>query len=262
MFRTMDNFKELWNKDQITETPEISLEKQQQIRLPLEKIRANMKREYKFTIFSFPLLFLLLFFFDGFYQISIFLMLMGLAVLITVYYFSKFRVFYKKINTQGLDTYHNLLNLRYELVLNSELYKSYYLCFVPLAFSAYVLFFSVEQNLYEIGKIFLSMIFGVVFVYFYGKIWLKEMYGKYILEISELVNQMNDQQDDFQYDRATVKMEKYFSFFENTQPSFVEKFGKAGKVLHIIFWIFVFFVALFILGFIVGFFGVMFNNNF
>ncbi|MDO4764374.1 MAG: hypothetical protein Q4A00_08360 [Flavobacteriaceae bacterium] len=147
-------------------------------------------------------------------------------------------------------------------MLNTELYKSYYLCLVPLVFSAYVLFFFVEQNFQEVAKIFGSMLFFTILFYFYGKTMLKNKYGKYILEISELVNQMNNHQDDFQYDRATVKMEKYFSFFENTQPSFVEKFGKSGKVLHIIFWIFMLFVVLFILGFIVGFFGVMFNNNF
>ncbi|GIM52280.1 hypothetical protein CAPN004_13100 [Capnocytophaga cynodegmi] len=258
----MDNLRELWNKDEITETPEISLEKQQQIRLPLEKIRANMRKEYKWSIVSIPFIFILLYFLEGFYKISIFLMLMGLGILITAYYFSKFRAFYRKINTQSLNTYHNLLNLRYELVLNSELYKSYYLCIVPLMFSGYILFFFVEQNVYEVGKIFISVLFCIIFAYFYGKTWLKEMYGKYILEISELVNQMNDHKDDFQYDRATIKMEKYFSFFEKSQPFFIRKFGETGKVLHIIFWIFIFFVVLFILEFIVGFFGAMFNKNF
>ncbi|MDO4764373.1 MAG: hypothetical protein Q4A00_08355 [Flavobacteriaceae bacterium] len=92
----MDNFKELWNKDKIGETPEISLEKQQEIRLPLEKIRANMKKEYKWTILSFPFLFIFLFFLEGMYKISVFLMLVGIGILITAYYFSKFRVFYKK----------------------------------------------------------------------------------------------------------------------------------------------------------------------
>ncbi|MDO4727481.1 MAG: hypothetical protein Q4B43_00600 [Bacteroidota bacterium] len=248
----MENFKELWNKDEITETPEISLEKQQKIRLPLEKIRANMKKEYQFTIIGFPCLLLFLFFLDGMYQISIFLMLIGLGIAITAYYFSKFRVFYKKINMQSLDTYHNLLDLRYELVLNSELYKSYYLCLVPLMFSGYIVFFFMGQNITEIVKILISTLFVSIFIYFYGKTWLKTMYGKYIVEISELLNQMNGKHDDFQYDRATIKMEKYFSFFENTQPFFVQKFGKFGKILHILFWLLVFFVAVFIVGFVIG----------
>ncbi|MDO5105989.1 hypothetical protein [Capnocytophaga sp.] len=258
----MENFKELWKKDEITETPEISLEKQQKIRLPLEKIRANMKKEYQFTVVCFPFLLLFLFFLDGMYQVSIFLMLIGLGIAITAYYFSKFRVFYKKINTQSLDTYHNLLDLRYELVLNSELYKSYYLCLVPLMFSGYIVFFFEEQNIKNIVKILISMLFVSIFIYFYGKTWLKTMYGKYIVEISELLHQMNSKHDDFQYNRATIKMEKYFSFFENTEPSFVQKFGKSGKVLHILFWLFMFFVAAFIVGLIAGFLGAMFNNNF
>lgn len=256
----MEHIKELWNKDEINETPEISVERQKQIRLPLEKIRANMKKEYKLSIITFPSIFLILFFLKGFYQMSLFLILVGLALLISAYYFMKFRMLYQKINTQSLDTYHNLLNLRYELVLNTELYKSYFLCFVPLLFCGYVLFFYTEESLLNVVSIFISTIIASVFMYLCGKIWLKEMYGKYIVQISELVSQMNNEKDDFQYDRTTIRASKYISFFEKTQPFFTKKFGRKGIILHVLFWIIIFYIAAFILGFIAGFIMVMFNN--
>lgn len=256
----MEHIKELWNKDEIYETPEISVEKQEQIRLPLEKIRANMRKEYKFTIIAFPSIFLMLFFLEGFYQVSLFLILIGLTILISAYYFTKFRMLYRKINTQSLDTYHNLLNLRYELVLNTELYKSYCLSLVPFLFCVYALFFYTKESLLNVVSVFVLTIIASISVYFYGKIWLREMYGKYIVQISELVSQMSDEKDDFQYDRTMIRISKYMPLFDKTQLFFTQKFGKKGKLLHILFLIITFYVVVFILGFMVGFLITMFNN--
>lgn len=41
----LDQLKNIWDKEEIAETPEISTEKQKQIHLPLERIRNNMRME-------------------------------------------------------------------------------------------------------------------------------------------------------------------------------------------------------------------------
>ena len=38
----LDQIKNLWNKEEVAETPEISLEQQKEIHFPLEKIRKNI----------------------------------------------------------------------------------------------------------------------------------------------------------------------------------------------------------------------------
>ena len=38
----LDQIKNLWNKEEVVETPEISLEKQKEIHFPLEQIRKNI----------------------------------------------------------------------------------------------------------------------------------------------------------------------------------------------------------------------------
>jgi len=70
-------------------------------------------------------------------QTYLLVILVFIALTITGYYYLKFYIFYKKLNTKNLNTYHNILDLRYELVLNSELYKSFNIVFVPIMLGLY-----------------------------------------------------------------------------------------------------------------------------
>ena len=50
----LDHLKNLWNKEEVSETPEISLEKQKEIHSPLEKIKSGMRMEFWMNVFYYP----------------------------------------------------------------------------------------------------------------------------------------------------------------------------------------------------------------
>ena len=134
----IENLKQVWNEEKIESIPEISLEKQKEIHTPLEMIRMNMRTEFWMNIIFFPL-WAVLFPLMGKDTKQAYLLdiLTFIAFIIIGYYYLKFYTFYKKLNTKSLDTYHNILDLRYELVLNSELYKSFNIVFVPIMLGLY-----------------------------------------------------------------------------------------------------------------------------
>lgn len=236
----LENLKNIWNTEKITETPEISTEQQQKVRLPLEKIRKNMRLEFFMSLIALPIILLsidLKYLFD--YR---FLILLFIALGITAYYYLKFYSFYKKTNTQEFGTYHNLLNLRYELVLNSELYKSYYLAFLPILLCSFMVIYPLPDSLFAL--IFLSGIvcMSVLILFISGKIWLHELYGKHIKEISNIVDSMNDEKDDFQYNRSIINLKDKLGFLTQFQQYCKKRFGKYGGLVY---------------GFVVGIVGVL-----
>ena len=46
----LQDLKNVWDKENVDATPEISLDKQKEMHLPLEKIRSNMRMEFYTTI--------------------------------------------------------------------------------------------------------------------------------------------------------------------------------------------------------------------
>ena len=121
----LDKLKDLWNKEDIQDVPEVSLQEQKEIHSPLDKIRKNMRIEFWYTILSYPLLFAwVVWYAQKIEQGNILIILLIISAGICAYYFLKFRQLYQKINTQDFSTFHKLLNLRYELVLNTELYRA------------------------------------------------------------------------------------------------------------------------------------------
>lgn len=255
----IENIKDIWAEENIDTTPEISLEKQKEIHSPLEKIRRNMKIEFWTTIISFPLLLFPIFSVKK-SQLVFVLVLFFLMILVTAYYLFKFYTLYKHINTQKFSTYHNLLNLRYELVLNTELYKSYYLSFIPFLFALILFVFPTKLG----GTIFnviliISFFWGAITMYFFGKLWLQEMYGKHIQKISELINELNDEKDDFQYNRSIIRLKNIFSFLSNIRSFLDQKFGKYSYLIYNILiycgMFILFLITSYFFGYVIGYLG-------
>lgn len=262
----LNELKDLWNKEDIQETPEVSLEKQNEIHSPLEKIRKNMRIEFWYTILSYPMLAVIIYYFaQGMEQWKMIVALLVISVAIAIYYFMKFNTLYQKINTQNFSTFHQLLNLRYELVLNTELYKSYYISYIPIIFCAYFIIYGVRDETISHFIFIMSITLAAsISMYFLGKLWLREFYGKYIIEISDLVMQLTDEKDDFVYDRKSLQSEVKFKPFMKTRNFFERKFGNSGLWYNYIFWFFLGFMVLvtlaFIAGFTLGYLGVMMSN--
>ena len=244
----LENLKQVWNEEKIESIPEISLEKQKEIHTPLEIIRKNMRAEFWISVVSFSLWAIMLpLMGKNTEQIYLLVILVFIALTITGYYYLKFYIFYKKLNTKNLNTYHNILDLRYELVLNSELYKSFYIVFIPIGLCLYTILYLHDKETNLTIFAIKSLIFGVVF-YFGGKYWLYEKYGKYIQKISKIVAEIIGEEDGFEYDRSFLKIQKEFVFLQKARNFCNEKFGKYGQIAYIIFLI----ISLLLISFLVG----------
>ena len=103
----LDKLKDLWNKEDIQDVPEVSLQEQKEIHSPLDKIRKNMRIEFWYTILSYPLLFAwVVWYAQKIEQGNILIILLIISAGICAYYFLKFRQLYQKINTQDFSTFH------------------------------------------------------------------------------------------------------------------------------------------------------------
>ena len=243
----LENLKQVWDKEKIESVPEISLEKQKEIHTPLEMIRKNMRAEFWISVVSFSLWAMMLpFMGKNTEQTYLLVILVFIALTITGYYYLKFYIFYKKLNTKNLNTYHNILDLRYELVLNSELYKSFNIVFVPIMLGLYSTLYLHNKESNIIFFIILFLTFCVI-LYFIGKYWMYD-----IMKISKIVAEIKDEEDGFEYDRSFLKIQKELVFLQKARNFCNEKFGKYGQTAYIIFLLILGLLISFLVGACVG----------
>ena len=256
----LENLKQVWDKEKIESVPEISLEKQKEIHTPLEIIRKNMRTEFWVSIISFLIFGIQIFFIGKGTEQTFFLTMLAFIILFILgYYYLKFYSFYKKLNTKNLNTYHNILDLRYELVLNSELYKSFYIAFIPIMLGLYSILYLDKKDFDLTFFTILSLSFCVV-LYFIGKYWLYENYGKYIQQISKIVAEITGEEDGFEYDRSFLKIQKEFVFLQKIRNFCNEKFGTHGQTAYIIFLLILVFLISFLVGICIAVLDIILTN--
>ena len=256
----LENLKQVWNEEKIESIPEISLEKQKEIHTPLEMIRKNMRTEF-WTSIVFFLLWAVSSPFSGMDTKHTYLLVILIltAFVIIGYYYLKFYTFYKKLNTQNLNTYHNILDLRYELVLNSELYKSFYIASIPFILGFYYASY-VDNKDFNLSFFSIISLSFCVLIYFIGKYWLYENYGKYIQQISKIVAEITGEEDGFEYDRSFLKIQKEFVFLQKTRNFCNEKFGKYGQIVYIKFLLILVLLISFLVGICVAVLDIILTN--
>jgi hypothetical protein len=256
----LENLKQVWNEEKIESIPEISLEKQKEIHTPLEMIRKNMRTEF-WTSIVFFLLWAVSSPFSGMdiKHTYLLVILILTAFVIIGYYYLKFYTFYKKLNTQNLNTYHNILDLRYELVLNSELYKSFYIASIPFILGFYYASY-VDNKDFNLSFFSIISLSFCVLIYFIGKYWLYENYGKYIQQISKIIAEITGEEDGFEYDRSFLKIQKEFVFLQKTRNFCNEKFGKYGQIVYIKFLLILVLLISFLVGICVAILHIILTN--
>ncbi|WP_333851821.1 hypothetical protein [Epilithonimonas sp.] len=193
----LDNLKSLWNKEDVSETPEISPEKQRQIHHPLERIRKNMRHEFWSTIILLPIILIVIWFFPIPFRFRLYIeVLVASMTLITVFFFSKFFRLYREIGNPTLGTYDSLKDLFHQFELNKQYYLSFYLSFVPfLVCEMIIITESIPYTkTYSNGFLSFYLLFPVILslfgLYFLGNWWFQYFYGKYIDRIKKLVDEM------------------------------------------------------------------------
>jgi len=193
----LDNLKSLWNKEDVSETPEISKEKQRQIHHPLERIRRNMRYEFWSTIIMLPIILVAIWFFPLPFRFTLYIeiLVMSMAI-VTAFFFTKFFKLYKEISNPALGTLDALKDLLHQFELNKQYYVSFYLSFVPFFVCEMIIVLEFIPQTHDYSNTVLAMVFigsvafGLTMVYFIGMAWFKHFYGKYIRKIEILVAEM------------------------------------------------------------------------
>ena len=193
----LDNLKSLWNKEDVSETPEISKEKQRQIHHPLERIRRNMRYEFWSTIITLPIILVAIWFFPLPFRFTLYIeiLVMSMAI-VTAFFFTKFFKLYKEISNPALGTLDALKDLLHQFELNKQYYVSFYLSFVPFFVCEMIIVLEFIPQTHDYSNTVLAMVFigsvafGLTMVYFIGMAWFKHFYGKYIRKIEILVAEM------------------------------------------------------------------------
>lgn len=189
----LDNLKEIWSNDDAVSTPPISLEKQKEIHFPLEKIRKNMRMEFWMNNVCLVILIPIMTLYADFGLVE-FTFLSVMLFIVGYYTYNSYQ-FYKKSKYQSFETFHHLLELKYEMKLYTEMYKSYYISCVPLFLAILVLFLN-EINFFNFpDKImhyapFIIFFAFVAFVLGFGVLWFKSYYGKHIKQIEKTIDDL------------------------------------------------------------------------
>ena len=197
----LDNFKTLWNKEDVSQTPEISTERQKEIHLPLEKIRKNMRWEFWSTIVLLPIVLLSVWFLQLPFRYKLYIeVLVGSITLVTAFFYSRFFRLYKEIGNPTLQTYDALKDLFHQFELNKQYYLSYYLSFVPFLVCEMIIVIESIPHTRTYSNGFLSfyllfpVMVGLSGLYFLGNWWFRHFYGRYIDHIKTMVEEMRNDQ--------------------------------------------------------------------
>ncbi|RFZ94638.1 hypothetical protein D0C36_03595 [Mucilaginibacter conchicola] len=138
----IDDLKDAWKQDQ----PDGAMPDPEQIgsrsKSPIAKIRRGMQAELIAAVFTYIVIFWVLFR-DERPLIIFNISCIFLFVLLTLntYYFIRFYVFYKSMSRYDLSLKESIAKVVFDLQLNIELYRAYNLCATPLAVIVALLIF-------------------------------------------------------------------------------------------------------------------------
>lgn len=194
----LDNLKDTWQNDSPRVTPEISLEKQKEIHLPLEKIRKNMRMEFYSTVFflAFAFVFIWSLTFMPF-QFKFYLtMLTASMVIVVSFFFWQFFMLYKEISNLSVKTFESLKDLMQQFHLNKQYYISFYLSFVPFIVCELMIVFNFgpyynQLSNFKFALIFIALVlFMLCLLFVIGKWWFQKFYGKHIKKIKQQIEDL------------------------------------------------------------------------
>ena len=264
-----DKLQEQWQKEEVS-TPEISLEHQHKINNPLQKIRKNMKMEFWMSVMTIiPLLFWAIFSIENL-KVKLYVsMLIISMVLVSLFYFKIFYKTYQSILNTTTNTLDSLKDLLFQLKLYEQYYVSYYLSFVPFLVCELIIIYEFTQVFKMISPFLLVfnfiMILGfsLLLLYFFGKFWFNEFYGKYINQVSELIAEISGEESTINFGSNIFRTQNKINYLLKTEPFFIKTFGNRGSLINSVFWIIVFIISIllasFIIGFGIGYFGTKYN---
>jgi len=182
-----------------------NLEKIQSAHTPLNQIKKNLKNEFVYQIISIVFIGLVpLFYRFPSKGMILFYLLFSLFTAVCVYYFVKFYVFYKRLNTIALKTKDNLYETYFDIRLNMELYKTFGFALTPFLilyligylyfeFSKIPGFISKEFTNYQLITLFSIVVFSMLSMGIALEWWVHKFYGKYAKEIRKVIDELKEE---------------------------------------------------------------------
>ncbi len=189
----LENLKNNWKEEEVF-APEISLEKQNEIRNPLEKIKKNIKFELWSTLPIFPLALWILYKMVEDKTIVLFAStLIGVMFLVVIFYAFKIYKFYKEINTNSLSSFQHILEMEYQMKYYRDLYQSYFIALLPIMMSEFfIIFLYSRKNEFEnfeslAGTLMMSMMIGFGLLFLFWFLWYQFFYGRHFKKIKSII---------------------------------------------------------------------------
>ena len=194
----IDELKNAWNEDDSFEiTPEISLDQKNKFKLPLEKMRKNMRMELWSTAAIFVFAFAVITLCEGNFKFKFYLsILIASMVFVTFFFYGQFFKLYKNMSDPGMKTLDGLKDLLHQFHLNRQYYLSFYLSFVPFLVCELIIVLEfiprpVPLSDVRIASILIgTLVITMPLLLIVGKWWFRIFYGKYIRQIQYLVREL------------------------------------------------------------------------
>ena len=196
-----------WNSDKSNNIViPTHLEKLQSAKTPVDTIRKNLKNEFYVQLFSVIIIGFLpdLFKFDTLLLLT-FYSFYTIFVSISIYYFVKLYLFYKRLSSASVNTKDNLYETYFDIKLNMELYKSFTYSLIPFLLVFPIIYIvsefpSLTEKIITDGVInysFLSVIIcafiiSVLLIGLITDLWVNYYYGKYAKQIRSLLDELKE----------------------------------------------------------------------
>ncbi|UOE42305.1 hypothetical protein MTP09_06630 [Chryseobacterium suipulveris] len=193
----IDQLKEIWEKDQVTETPEISVENQEKLNDPLKIVQRNLRWEFWSMIPVFPVVLYILYRTIQNQELLMYAVaLVVVAMMVCAFYVVKIYRFYRGISSHQFSSYQHLLELEYKIKYYRDLYQSYYVAFVPILLCEYFLIMAFGKGFQHTDfqlhfwTLIISLVFCLVSLFLIWKLCYHYFYGIHFKKIRELIKQI------------------------------------------------------------------------
>lgn len=202
------NFDELqsaWHSDKGNDivVPD-SVTKLKSVATPVQRIRTNMRREFVvmlFLIIGVP--FLPFLYSAQTVAPAPFYSMYAALIILTAFYYIKFYLFYKRLDTVALKSKDSLYAVYYDIKLNIEMYRSFNYSVIPVLLLYQVMVITtlppVQAASITSRLQYFIVLFSVTFLFLIGvaiifvELWIKYFYGKYLKQVQQVLEELKEE---------------------------------------------------------------------
>lgn len=200
------NFDELqsaWHSDKGNDivVPD-SVTKLRSVATPVQRIRKNMRMEFVVMlclIIGIPFLRVM---YKELAPMPFYAMYVALIIL-TIFYYIKFYLFYKRLDAATLNSKDSLYEVYYDIKLNIEMYRSFNYSVIPLLLLYQVMVIMslppVKAAAFASRQAYFIVIFSIVFLFVvviaiaFVELWIKYFYGNYLQQVQKVLNELKEE---------------------------------------------------------------------